>query len=332
LVFCIPLLAILIIPAETARVSPARPLEVLLCNPLIRHLEMNSTWEAAKAVGVRGIEIHVESDLSCSRLYVGDEAPYNFRTPEDARQIQEAASKAGLVVPIVVAPVRLVPADVRSSGAPEWAKTLVRNAGHAGVELVYFPIVTDNFLKPTLEDQAFVDLSVRLLQDLVSAGKESGLKIGIENLSVYWNRPKITRRVLSSFDREELGLCLDPVNLYWYGHPRSKVNQMVRDFLPRTIHFHAKNIAYPVAKREREREPGWKYGEYSVTVEKGDLDFERYVGELLSSGYQGYISVEDDSLELLKTPGERLQALQADVAYLRTLVEGYRIGTPVDPE
>jgi sugar phosphate isomerase/epimerase len=180
-------------------------------------------------------------------------------------------------------------------------------------------------MKTTIPDEDFIESAVFLLNDLVTAGSRYGVAIALENLSVYWNRAEVLDKVLFEFAPEELGLCLDPINFYWYGHPRSKVYDLFNQFLPRATHFHVKNVKHPVDKREREREPGWKYSDNSVPADKGDLDFERLIGLLVDADYDGYISIEDDSLEQLE-PEQRLAVLKSDVEYVQKLVKGYRGG------
>jgi len=301
-------------------------MEVLLCNPLIEQLGMSSTWEAAKAVGVKGIEIHVESDLSCSKLFVGKETPYRLDSRENAWRIRNDALKNELLTPVLVAPILLEPKKVKSEGAPSWALQLIEVAPVVGAELIYFPIVTDNFTQVTIPDEEFIEASVFLLNDLVSAGNRHGVEIALENLSVYWNRAEILDKVLFEFAPDELGVCLDPINFYWYGHPRGDVYKLFDQFVPRAKHFHAKNVKHNVAKREVEREPGWKYSENSVAVPDGDLDFERMIGLLVDADYDGYIGIEDDSLGKYE-PEERLAVLRKDVEYVRRIVKGYNGGS-----
>lgn len=324
LLLALPLFAIAI--GWSQGPDPVSRMEVLLCNPLLRQLEMESTWAAARAVGVRGIEVHVELDLSCSNLYLGGETPYRLDTQENAWRLRADAIRNEIRIPVLVAPIRLDPAEARIHGAPEWALTLLENARQVDAELVYFPIVTDNFRETTISDEDFVEAAVFVLNDLVRHGARHRMSVGIENLSVYLNRPEILRRVLGQFDPDELGLCLDPINFYWYGHPRSTVYEMVEEFLPRTIHFHAKNVSYPAETIEARRTPGWKYAEHAVPVADGDLDFERFIRQLLDSDYEGYISVEDDSLGRVPVE-QRLDVLKGDVDFLRGLIRGF-LGRP----
>jgi sugar phosphate isomerase/epimerase len=293
--------------------------EVILCNPLLHQLDMESTWAAAKAVGVRGIEITVDPDLSCSRLFVGSETPYRLDTPENARKIRQDAQAQGLTTPVLCAPIQLEPSKEKSA-APAWAKKLIEIAPHAGATLIYFPVVTDNFTKPTIQDDVFVEAAIAMLKELVAHGRKHGVTITIENLSVYWNRPEITRQVLKVFKPDEFGLCLDPTNMYWFGHPRTQIYEIVRELVPRARHFHAKNVAHPEEKREAVRPPGWEYGKNSVPVAEGDLDFGKILIMLREAGYNGCVSIEDDSLGHYPKE-QRVEILRQDVQYLRNIIE-----------
>lgn len=297
-------------------------LEVLLCNPLLEQLEMTSTWEAAKAVGVKAIEVHVEPDLTCSKMFVGTSTPYKLDSPENASKLRMDGLENGIAIPVIVAPIQLDPGAALESGAPDWALQLIDMAPYVGAEVIYFPIVTDNFTKVTYDDEKFIEGAVFVLNDLVARGERRGVTVALENLSVYWNRPEILRKVLAEFGEDELGLCLDPINFYWYGHPISKVHEIAAEFIPRAAHFHVKNVAHPADKKEVQREPGWQYGENSVPAADGDVDFEKLIGLLINSDYNGYISIEDDSLEHFPV-AERVQILKRDVEYVQRITQGF---------
>ncbi len=303
------------IPADASE-TEGGSWEVILCNPLIGSLEIDSTWEAAKAVGVKGIEIHVSSDLSCSRLTAGGETPYSFDTSKNAGKIQADAKKYDLQTPVICAPLRFDP-DKDDSENLKWAKTLIENAPAAGAHLVYFPLGAPR----TMDDKAFLKRALAVLKELTAHGKIHGIEITIENLQHFCNRPEIVRPMLKKFSPDEFGLCLDPTNLYWYGYTRPEIYDFVKEYAPRTKHFHAKNVKHPEDQRDVRRKPGWMYGEHSVAVPDGDLDFKKIMNILKKAGFHGYVSIEDDSLGHYKTE-ERLDVLKKDVHYLRSIIAG----------
>lgn len=298
----------------TAAETKGWDVQLITCNPLLNQLELDSTWETAKAIGIKGIEFTVSSDLTCSNLLVGKETPYRMDTPENAQKIKDDAAANGLITPVICAGIPLDP-KAENKNTPTWAKTLIQNAPKAGVKVIYFPIGAAR----NIPDEVFVNTAIPLLKDLVKWGKEYGVTVTIENLSYYWNRPEIMRPVLAAYPADGLNLCLDPINLYWFGHPRSKVYELVREYIPRTKFFHVKNVAHPEGKREAVREPGWMYGENSVPVAEGDLDFKQILTWLHDSGYKGYVSIEDDSLG--HYPKEkRVDILKQDIKYLSDII------------
>ncbi|MEW6236876.1 MAG: sugar phosphate isomerase/epimerase family protein [Candidatus Omnitrophota bacterium] len=289
--------------------------EVMICNYLLNQVSDENTFQAAKDAGVKAIEIQVNPDLSCPSAIVDGKKPYRFDTPAHAKQVKEDAAKYGLKVPVLCAPLSIT---AEKKPAPKWALDLIKNAPEAGVRFIYFPVGAKD-----VPDDQFVANSIALFKELTAQGKKSGVTIAFENLQYYWNRMEITGKVLAAFKPDELGLCLDPINLYWYGYPRSKVYELVKELIPRARHFHAKNVAHPEDKRETQREPGWQYGENSVPVAGGDLNFGQILDWLHQSGYQGDVSIEDDSLGHYPKE-QRIAVLRGDVEYLRSVISALK--------
>ncbi|HPA47249.1 MAG TPA: TIM barrel protein [bacterium] len=288
--------------------------EVILCNPLLRKLEMDNVWLAAKATGAKGIEINVKSDLTCPNLFVGKETPYRLDTSKNAAKIKIHAEQMGLKTPVICAPVNLDP-----KGAPAWTKKLIEMAPFAGVELIYFPVTTDKFSEQTIEDSEFVRQAVAMIQEWVDLGEKHKVAITIENLSVYWNRAEILHTVLAQFPPEKFGLNLDPINLYWFGHSINTVYAITEEFAPRAKYFHVKNLAHPPEMQLTTRPIGFEYEKNSVPVPEGDLNFERIMGWLKNAGFQGYIGIEDDSLGHYPKD-QRAGILQHDIQYVEGII------------
>ncbi len=298
--------------------TSSRGMEVIVCNPLLGSVDSENTWEAAKSVGVKGLELSVGSDLICSRVYVDGKTPYRLDTPENAKKIRQDARANGLITPVICAGIRL---DLSAKpSAPDWAMTLIENAPHVGAKWVYFPLGISK-PKESISDEAIVRHAITVLKELVAQGKKHGVAIGIENLQHYWNRPDYLRPVLEAFSPDEFNICLDPTNLYWYGFPRSQVYEFVKEYIPRTKHFHAKNVAHPKEKIEVMRPRGWEYGKNSVPVAEGDLDFKAILTQLHQAGYRGYVSIEDDSLGHFPKEN-RAEILRQDVKHLRGIIAG----------
>lgn len=316
--FLMAAIGCLVYPAVTSAAdTPQRGMEVIVCNPLLQSINEENTWEAAKAIGIKGLELSVGSDLGCPQLFVEGKTPYTMDTPDHAKQIRNDAQKNGLMTPVVCSGIGIDPS--KKASAPEWALKLIENAPDADVKLIYFPLRVAKS-DGEIDDNAVIQHAIAVLKELVAQGQKHGVEIAIENLQHFWNRPDYLRPVLKTFTPDEFGLCLDPINLYWYGFPRTQVYEFVTEYIPRTKHFHAKNVAHPKDKQEVMRPRGWEYGENSVPVAEGDIDFKAILTQLYKAGYRGYVSIEDDSLD--HYPQEkRVDILRQDVQYLRSIVD-----------
>lgn len=296
--------------------------EVIVCNPLLRQLQLESTWAAAKAIGVGALEIAVDPDLKCYRLYVGKKTPYSLDSLQNALKVAGDAKHHGLRTPVICFPVRLG-SKVSDQEYITKAKKLIDVAPVIGCEHIYLPMTASRSKASPMTDEEFTGRAIKILQNVTDYAAGKRVEISIENLSLYLNRAKILRAIFDKVPENRLGLTLDPINLYWYGYPRSKVYEIVQAFAARVRYFHAKNGAYPKELIEKQRTPGYEYGRYSVPVAKGDLDFKRILKMVSKAGYRGYVSIEDDSLPHFQT-AKRVEVLKDDVRSLRRIVAELR--------
>ncbi len=309
--------AILCVGTVSLQAQETARWEVIVCNPLLRSLEMDSTWEAANAIGVEAMEIAVDHRLNCSRLYEGDETPYSIASKAEAKKLAAAAKKHGLRTPVICSSTRIAPEGDNEEVVAR-AKQLIDIAPVIGCRLVYFPIGMRKSENP-LTDEIFIDQSVKFLKEVGAYGEEKGVTVTIENLQRYWNRQEILQPVFHRVPKDHLGLTLDPTNLYWYGFPREKIYEIVDTVAPRVRYFHAKNVDYPEDIQDKQREPGYEYIKYSVSVREGDLDFKKILKRVHEAGYVGYVGIEDDSLSH-HDPKGRVAVLRDDVKYLRSII------------
>ncbi len=124
--------------------------------------------------------------------------------------------------------------------------------------------------------------------------------------------------LLDRVGSQRLGVTLDTGNLYWFGHPLSKVYELIQTYAPHVVHTHCKNIRYPADQREVQRPMGWEYAKYEAPVDKGDIDFVRVVKILRAAGYTGDLCVENESLRKLPE-SERASVLATEIGYLKRL-------------
>ena len=296
-------------PAES---SQKKDPVLLICSPYLALTEAPSIWEAAAGSGVDSVELLVDPDLSCPDLQGGGGMQSHIRTEGASRDLGKEAKDYGISIEVLAAPLLL---RQGMTEAPSWTEKLLDNAGASGAGMVSFPLVTDNFLVPEIADEKYLDSARRIFASLVEASRAAGVKILFENLSVYLNRSEILSPLLSDFSKDELGFCLDPVNLAWYGHPLHEIYRICSELASRSTGLHVKNIKYPPGKNQNQRKPGWRYDELAVPAQKGDLDFKRLIWEFREAGFSGYYGIEDDSLPLVP-PAGRLDILRESTKFV----------------
>jgi sugar phosphate isomerase/epimerase len=137
------------------------------------------------------------------------------------------------------------------------------------------------------------------------------------------NRPEFLQAVFEAVSSPRLGLTLDTGNFYWFGHPLSRVYEIMRQFAPKVKHTHVKNIAYPPEMREQQRPIGYEYGRYVCPIYEGDINHSIVVEILREAGYNGDLCIEDESLGKF-APDERRSVLQRDAEHLKALIAHLR--------
>jgi sugar phosphate isomerase/epimerase len=109
--------------------------------------------------------------------------------------------------------------------------------------------------------------------------------------------------------------------MYWYGHPLDKLYGFAETLAPYVRYCHAKNERYPDDQKNVQRQPGWEYGKYAVSIRDGDIDFRRILRIYAKGGFKGTVTIEDDSLGKLDEAGKK-KTLIDDVKFLREIIAG----------
>ena len=164
--------------------------------------------------------------------------------------------------------------------------------------------------------QHFADCMAKVLD----ATSDLDVEMGVENHGRLGNEPEFLDLLFRKADSPRLGVTLDTANLYWYGHPLSKVHQIIEHFAPKVKHTHIKNINFPQNKREIRREIGWEYGKYASSLREGDIDMNYVVKVLRDAGYSGALCVEDESLGR-RSEQEGREVMVDDARFLRELLQ-----------
>jgi len=202
-------------------------------------------------------------------------------------------------------------------GELDWVISAVRAAGQLGMKAVRIDAIMhdDKDWDLPRRTQHFADCMAKIL-DATSA---LDVAMGIENHGKLGNDPEFLDMVLNKVDSPRVGVTIDMANFYWFGHPLSKVHQIIKHFAPKTKHTHAKNINFPAEKREIQREIGWEYGKYCSSLREGDIDMKRVVRALADAGYKGDLCIENESLGRYDQEKQKAY-LKDDAAYLKEIL------------
>ena len=198
-----------------------------------------------------------------------------------------------------------------------WCVSAVKAAGALGIKAVR--------IDSAMRDQEHMDLKARIdcftrgIEWVLEETEDTGVPLGIENHGGRGNQREFLDGVLDAVSSPRLGMTLDTGNFYWYGYPLDEVYEILEHFASKAKHTHVKNINYPESERAKQREIGWKYGEYACPIPEGDIDHSRVIGFLKDAGYEGDICIEDESLGRFPE-GERKGILQRDADYLKSLI------------
>jgi sugar phosphate isomerase/epimerase len=292
------------------RAAPKGPTLAAGCrDAMLKQVGGADCWSAAKQVGAEVIEVMVDDKLGLP-LLSRPQQPYSLATSQGIRHVSADLKTAGQRISAFCVASRF---DERPGFECDFGARLARIAQQMGVRAIRIDVVS--YKMPA---DKFIDGAVAALKKLTEATKDINVSFGVENHGPTGNDPAFLVPLLDRVGSKRLGVTLDTGNFYWFGHPLSKVYELIEMFAPRVVHTHCKNIRYPADQREVRRPTGWEYAKYEAPVNQGDIDFARVVKILRSARYTGDLCVENETLPRLPQ-GDRSGVLTAEIAYLKEL-------------
>lgn len=284
----------------------------------LRGLKKPDVWTAAKAIGVRRLEVVVDKDMACPGLFEGDQKPYRIDTAANRKKLMKSLADHGMAISCFCT-------GIRGKGGPapgsvDWIVRVAEAAGEMKVPVIMMPLGYG-----AKSDEVYIAKSIAFLNELVPVAKRTGVQLTIENLGRYLNREEIVVPIMKGVPTDQVGLANDICNMYWYGHPIDELYDLAKAVAPYVRYVHVKSIKYPPDKKNVRRKPGWEYGKYAEPVRTGDVDFEKIIGIYAAAGFKGDLTIEDDSKGKFDAEGQR-KVFSDDVKLLREIIEKVRQG------
>jgi sugar phosphate isomerase/epimerase len=275
----------------------------------LKSLGQPDSWSALKELGATGVEVGVTEDLQCAGLF-HPQKKYHVASPEGISALKEDLAAHGLRITALCMNNRL---DERLDRELAWARQLLVAAQGLDVRAIRIDVVPR-----AIKAEEFMPFAVKACQQLCALAADTPVNFAIENHGHWTNQPEVTEALLNDVGSTHLGLTLDTMNFYWFGHPLKDLYGIVERFAPRTFHTHCKNLRYPADKQNAARPVGWEYEQHAAPLYEGDIDYRRVAGILARAKYGGDLCLENECLG--RFPREQhAEILKKEVALLRTL-------------
>jgi sugar phosphate isomerase/epimerase len=283
---------------------------VIACrDSLLKATKKPDCWSAMKELGVTGVEVEVNPDLTCPVLY-HPKKKYSLASASDIQVLKDDLSENGLFITSFLMHNRF---DERLEEELEWTRKLVNAAQELDVRIIRIDVVPRR-----IQREEFLPFAIRICKQLCEIVEGTSIRYGIENHGSITNDPEFLQKLFDGVGSPHIGLTFDTANFYWYGHPLNELYKIFEKFASRAFHTHCKSIRYPLDKKNTRRSMGWEYNKYSSPIYEGDIDFKKVVEILRKVNYQGDLCLENETLG--KYPESRhAEILKKEIALLRNL-------------
>ena len=199
----------------------------------------------------------------------------------------------------------------------KWGVDVCYAASELGVRAVRI----NSVMRPQAEvsEKEYIERTIKSIKKILNSTEGLNVCLALENHGVLGNKREFIRDVIDGVESKRLGLTLDTGNFYWFGYPLDEVYKIIEEFASYVKHVHLKNVTFSPPERNKKREPGFNWPDSAATIYEGDLDHKHIINILKSSGYDGDLTIEDESLN--KFPKEeRLKIIKEDIDFIKSLL------------
>jgi sugar phosphate isomerase/epimerase len=284
---------------------------------MLSHTGQADPWAALKAMNVSAVEVDFGRERTTESFKGSDGGrPFDLKSDAGVREFsRKLKSENARVCALLMANNFL--ADLKDE--IQWAVDAVKAAEALGAPTVRVDMVPHT--KDKIDIDNFAGRCIEAAKKIIAETSSSKVSLAVENHGSISNRPEFLQKIFDGVASPRMGLTLDTGNFYWYGHPIDEVYKTMERFGKYARHTHVKNIKYPESERGKQREMGWKYGDFVCPIAEGDIDHARVAKILKAAGYNESLCLEDESIGKPK-PEEQLGVLKKDIEHLKACVAG----------
>jgi len=271
-----------------------------------------------KDLGIEGFELYVGRNLK-GEIYRDMEvvvsSGFDVSTEEKRKRFAEKLESEGVKVCAI-----LVENDFGREDAEaeiKWVVDACKVAQEIGVNVVRINSVMR--VKPDVPEENYVKRTVGCVKEILKRTSDLEVSLAMENHGFIGNKREFISKILQEVNSERMGLTLDTGNFYWYGYPLAEVYEIIDSFASYVKHTHLKNLKFSVERRNVMRKPGEGWPKTAAPLYEGDIDLGRIVESLRKAGYDGDLTIEDESLGNYK-PEERLTIIKKDIEHVKSLL------------
>jgi len=281
---------------------------------MLSHTGHADGWSALKAMGVDAVELNFGRERKTDSFKGPDGQPYELKSDAGLRAFQQKLKSENVRVCALLMANNFA-GDLKEEIS--WGVDAVRIAEALGAPAVRVDMVPHGNEK--IDIAKFSERCIEAAAKIISETRTSSVALAVENHGSVSNRPEFLQKIFDDVGGARMGLTLDTGNFYWYGQPIDDVYKTMERFGKYARHTHVKNIKYPEAERSKQREMGWRYGDFVCPIAEGDIDHARVAKILKAVGFTGSLCLEDESIN--KAPkDQQLGVLKRDIDHLKACV------------
>ena len=296
-------------PSRAAAFSPAR--WVVSCRDLVlKDVGKSDCWAAMKEMGLGGVEVRIEDNLSCPNLF-HPEKRYTVATADGIKALQDALAAHRVVITAFgffhTSSEWRLPKDVAL------ARRVVPVAQKMGIKAIRVDVQARK-----LSSSRFLPSAIEACKQYCEIAECTQVVLGVETHGKDTNEPAFLSKLFDGVGSKHLGLTLDPNNFYTHGWSLEQVYGYFEKFASRVVHTHCKSVRYPANQRNARRPADTDYLAHSAPIYDGDIDYRRVAAILRKANYQNDLCLENECLHHFPA-AQHLDVLKKEIALLKSL-------------